>query len=144
MAHRYLSWGQENWDGVGRNAVSISKGRVLGSVRAQCLQNSWLLKLYFQKPGSWNLHLICSEAESARIFSLIYSLNFSVVFYFSNIGSLGGFFVEEEFQKCAAAAIEVLMSPNVVQYEQMPLPVSVAGATALVEKAKLSCCGSQL
>lgn len=53
--------------------------------------------------------------------------------------------MEEELQKCAAAAaIEVLMSLNVVQYEQTLLPVSVAGATALIEKAKLSCCGSQL
>lgn len=57
MAHGYLSWGQENWDGVGHNAVPISERRLLGSVRAQHLQNSWLLKLYFQKPGSWNQHL---------------------------------------------------------------------------------------
>lgn len=54
------------------------------------------------------------------------------------------FFVEEELQKCTAAAIEVFMSLNVVQYEQRLLPVSVAGATAPIEKTKLSCCGSQL
>lgn len=89
---------------------------------------------------------MCSEAESARIFSLIYSLNFSVVFPFFKYWKVlvCFFFVEEELQKCTAAAIEVFMSLNVVQYEQRLLPVSVAGATAPIEKTKLSCCGSQL
>lgn len=77
------------------------------------------------------------------VFFLIYSLNFSVVFFlFSYIGRF--FLMEEELQKCAAAAFEVSTSLNVVDYEQMLLPVSVAGTTAPMQKTKLNCCGSQL
>lgn len=50
--------------------------------------------------------------------------------------------MEEELKKCAAAAFEVSTSPNVAEYEQML--VSVAGATAPVEEAKLNCRASQL
>lgn len=50
--------------------------------------------------------------------------------------------MEEELQKCAAAAFEVPTSLNVVEYEQILLPVSVAGATAHVSKTKPNHCGS--
>lgn len=67
-------------------------------------------------------------------FSFTYSFNFSVFFPFLNIGSY--FFVEEELQKCAVAAFEVSTSLNMAEYEQMLLPVSVAGATARIGKTK--------
>lgn len=51
--------------------------------------------------------------------------------------------MEEELQKCAAAAFEVSTSLNVAEYEQMLLPVSGAGGTAPMEEAKLNCCASQ-
>lgn len=51
--------------------------------------------------------------------------------------------MEEELQKCAVAAFEVLTSLNVVDYEQMLLPLPVAGATAPMEETKLNYCGSQ-
>lgn len=45
--------------------------------------------------------------------------------------------MEEELQKCAAAAaFEVPTSLNVVEYEQTLLLVSVAGATAHIGKTK--------
>lgn len=53
MAHRCFSWGQENWDGVGHNVVPISKA----ILNVGLGEDSWLLKLYFQEPGSCNLHL---------------------------------------------------------------------------------------
>lgn len=144
MTHRYLSWGQETWDDVGHNAAPLSKRKLLGSAKAQHLQDSWLLKLYFQiqLEAGICISLMSSEAESACIFSLIYSLIFSVFFLFFQISEV--IFMEEELQKCAAAAFEVSMSLNVVEYEQMLLPVPVAGATAPMEKAKLNCCASQL
>lgn len=43
--------------------------------------------------------------------------------------------MEEELQKRAAAAFEVSTSPNVVEYEQMLFPVSVAGGN----KAEFLC-----
>lgn len=51
--------------------------------------------------------------------------------------------MEEELHKCALAAFEVPASLNVVEYQQMLLPGSVAGATAPVGKAKLNHHGLQ-
>lgn len=42
--------------------------------------------------------------------------------------------MEEELRKLAAAAFEVSVSLNMAEYEQMLLPVSVAGTTAPMEE----------